>query len=429
MNAARDTRPNIRIAVIGLGYVGLPLAVALARHFTVIGVDASETRIAELRENHDRTGEIDGDVLVGSSLELTDDSAAAAGADIFVIAVPTPVDADKKPDLSALLSATQTVAPLLDAAKQPIIVYESTVYPGVTEDICGPALEAASGLKRGSDFYLGYSPERINPGDREHSIDKIVKVVAGENTEVTDRLAAIYGTITEAGAFKADSIKAAEAAKVIENAQRDINIAFMNEIARVFNPLGLSTWDVLEAAGTKWNFLPFKPGLVGGHCIGVDPYYLSFCAEQLGHDPQVILAGRKINDAMGSWVADQLHERRGGKPGSVLVLGLTFKEDVPDLRNSRVIDVIERLSALGHDVHVHDPLADSDEALAEYGVALETGAPSGSHDIVFAAVPHRSYRDMENSVITSLVTRSGLVADLKGIWRDRDLGDLDRWTL
>ncbi len=425
MNAARDTR----IAVIGLGYVGLPLAVALARHFTVIGVDASATRIEELSANHDRTGEVDDDALKASSLQLAGNPAEAEGADIFVIAVPTPVDADKKPDLTALLSATRTVAPLLDAAKQPVVVYESTVYPGVTEDICGPALEQASGLKRGTDFFLGYSPERINPGDREHSIDKIVKVVAGENAEITDRLATIYGTITEAGAFKAASIKAAEAAKVIENAQRDINIAFMNEIARVFGPLGLSTWDVLEAARTKWNFLPFQPGLVGGHCIGVDPYYLSHCAEQLGYDPQVILAGRKINDAMGRWVADQLHERRGGQPGSVLVLGLTFKEDVPDLRNSRVIDVIEQLQALGHAVHVHDPLADSDEALAEYGVELETGAPVGRHDILFAAVPHESYRDMPDTVIASLVNDGGLVADLKGIWRTRDLGDLSRWAL
>jgi UDP-N-acetyl-D-galactosamine dehydrogenase len=421
--------PDLHIAVIGLGYVGLPLAIALARHFIVIGVDASAMRIEELRAGHDRTGEIDKDTLKASSLQLVDDPAAAAGADVYVIAVPTPVDADKKPDLTALLSATQTVAPLLDAVKQPVIVYESTVYPGVTEDICGPALEQASGLKRGTDFFLGYSPERINPGDRTHSIDKIVKVVAGENPDITDRLAAIYGAITEAGTFKAASIKAAEAAKVIENAQRDINIAFMNEIAKVFGPLGLSTWDVLEAAGTKWNFLPFQPGLVGGHCIGVDPYYLSYCAEQLGHDPQVILAGRKINDTMGVWVADQLHEQRSGRTGSVLVLGLTFKEDVPDLRNSRVIDVIERLRALGHDVHVHDPLADADEAMEEYAITLETGDPAGEYDIVFAAVPHAAYRKMPSNSIVSLAKDGGLVADLKAIWRDRDLGDLERWTL
>ncbi|WP_299326827.1 nucleotide sugar dehydrogenase [Parasphingopyxis sp.] len=425
MNAA----PDLRIAVIGLGYVGLPLAIALAEKFTVLGIDTSASRIAELRDGHDRTGEIDDAVLSGSTLQICAEPNEAAGADIFIVAVPTPVDADKQPDLTALRAATRLVAPLLDAANHPIIVYESTVYPGVTEDICGPALEQESGLTRGSDFFLGYSPERINPGDREHSIDRIVKVVAGENAEVTDRLAGIYGAITEAGAFKAASIKAAEAAKVIENAQRDINIAFMNEIARVFGPLGLSTWDVLEAAQTKWNFLPFTPGLVGGHCIGVDPYYLSHCAEQLGHDPQVILAGRSINDSMGAWVADQLHARRSGEAGTVLVLGLTFKEDVPDLRNSRVIDVIERLKSLGHDVRAHDPLADPDEAEAEYGVALETGAPAGTHDLVFAAVPHRTYREMPDEAIIGLVREAGLIADLKNMWRDRNFGGVDRWTL
>lgn len=420
---------DFRIAVIGLGYVGLPLAIALSRHFPVIGIDASDTRIEELRLHHDRTGEVDTVALKSSTIQLSTDPEDAKGADVFVIAVPTPVDTERKPDLSALLAATDMVGGLLDGAKRPIIVYESTVYPGVTEDICGPTLENASGLKRGEDFFLGYSPERINPGDREHGIDKIVKVVAGENPEITDRLATIYGRITTAGAFKAASIKAAEAAKVIENAQRDINIAFMNEITRVFEPLSLSTWDVLEAAQTKWNFLPFQPGLVGGHCIGVDPYYLAHCAEQLGHDPQVILAGRKINDAMGVWVADRLHERRNGKTGRVLILGLTFKEDVPDLRNSRVIDVIERLIALGHDVHIHDPLADRDEALSEYGVTLNTEMPDEAFDIVFAAVPHHAYQSMTDEAIKALVAKDGMIADLKGIWRERDFGTVDRWTL
>jgi UDP-N-acetyl-D-galactosamine dehydrogenase len=417
------------IAVIGLGYVGLPLAVALARHFSVIGIDASKSRIVELKDGHDRTGEIERDALTSSSLGLSSDASDAAGADIYIVAVPTPVDAENRPDLGALLGATAMVGPLLDAAKQPVVVFESTVYPGVTEDVCGPALEKASGLTRGADFFLGYSPERINPGDREHSIDKIVKVVAGENADVAERLTNIYGRITEGGAYKAASIKVAEAAKVIENAQRDINIAFMNEIARVFAPLGLSTWDVLDAAGTKWNFLPFQPGLVGGHCIGIDPYYLAHCAAELGHDPQVILAGRKINDGMGAWIADQLHAARNGKAGSVLVLGLTFKEDVPDLRNSRVVDVIARLKALGHDVSVHDPLADPAEAQAEYGIALEVDKPSGSHDLVFAAVPHRSYRDMTDDSISALVADGGTIADLKGMWRDRALGGIARWTL
>ncbi len=417
------------IVVIGLGYVGLPLAVALAGQFRVTGLDADATRIAELGDGHDRTNEIESEALKASSMTLTANAGDAAGADIYIVAVPTPVDADNRPDLGALLGATSTVAKLLDPAKKPIIVYESTVYPGVTEDICGPELEKLSGLKRGTDFFIGYSPERINPGDRTHTIDRIVKVVAGENPEITARLAEMYGAITEAGAFPAASIKAAEAAKVIENAQRDINIAFMNEIARVFEPLGLSTWDVLEAAQTKWNFLPFTPGLVGGHCIGVDPYYLSHCAEMLGQDPQVILSGRKINDSMGAWVADRLHDARGRKAGSVLVLGLTFKEDVPDLRNSGVVNVIERLRELGHDVRVHDPLADPGEARREYGLELGNGSVTGEHDIVFAAVSHAAYRQMDAAGIAILVAEGGLVADLKGIWREHDLGDLARWTL
>ena len=282
---------NPRIIVVGLGYVGLPLAIALAKKFDTAGFDADPARTAELRKAHDRTHEVDSDTLRASTLRYLDSADEGKAADIYIVAVPTPVGKNNEPDLGAVLGASRTVAALLDPARKPIVVYESTVYPGVTEDICGPELEKISGLARGKDFFLGYSPERINPGDREHTIDKIVKVVAGENPDVTEKLSAMYGAITEAGAFKAASIKAAEAAKVIENAQRDINIAFMNEIARVFAPLGLSTWDVLKAAGTKWNFLEFTPGLVGGHCIGVDPYYLSYCAEQLGLDPQVILSG------------------------------------------------------------------------------------------------------------------------------------------
>lgn len=417
------------IVVVGLGYVGLPLAIALARHFDVTGFDVDEGRIAELREGHDRTDEVGAEALERSTLKLTVEAPKASGADFYIVAVPTPVDNDNQPQLDGLLAATRTVAELVDPAKRPVIVYESTVYPGVTEDICGPELERAGDLKRGADFFLGYSPERINPGDREHTVDKIVKVVAGENAEVTESLATVYGTITEAGAFKAASIKAAEAAKVIENAQRDINIAFMNEITRVFAPLGLSVWDVLEAAQTKWNFLPFSPGLVGGHCIGVDPYYLAHCAKELGHDPQVILAGRSINDGMGKWVADRLHDKIGEKPGRVLVLGLAFKEDVPDLRNSRVVDVIERLEALGHDVEVHDPLADADEASREYGIALAAELPDERYDIIFAAVPHRPYREMSDEAVLALLKPGGLIADLKGIWRERELAGAERWSL
>ncbi|HEX8258448.1 MAG TPA: nucleotide sugar dehydrogenase, partial [Allosphingosinicella sp.] len=318
---AAATRAAIdeKIVIVGLGYVGLPLAVALARGAAVVGVDIDRSRIEEIQAGVDRTNEVSPEALRASSLEVTSDPAICAGADIFIVTVPTPVDGSSRPDLRPLLGATETVAGLLDPKRRPIIVYESTVYPGVTEDICGPLIEKVSGLKRGTDFFLGYSPERINPGDREHTVDRIVKVIAGENDEVTERLAAIYGAVTSAGVFRAASIRAAEAAKVIENAQRDINIAFMNEITRIFSKLDISIWDVLDAAGTKWNFLKFQPGLVGGHCIGVDPYYLSYRAQQLGKEPVVILAGRSINDGMGSWMADQLHARRG-KAGTALVM-------------------------------------------------------------------------------------------------------------
>jgi len=419
----------MNVVVIGLGYVGLPLAVALARSFKVIGYDVDQSRIEELRRHEDRTAEIDAAELAATSLAFTGDAADCAGADIYVVTVPTPVDRENRPDLRPLLGASDIVARLLDPEKQPIVVFESTVYPGVTEEICGPRIEQLSGLACGRDFFLGYSPERINPGDREHRVEKIVKVIAGQTDAVTERLAELYGAVTEAGVFRAASIKAAEAAKVIENAQRDINIAFMNEITQIFAHLDLSIWDVLAAAGTKWNFLPFEPGLVGGHCIGVDPYYLSYRAEQLGHEPKVILAGRTTNDGMGGWVAERLHEARGGAAGSVLVLGLTFKENVPDLRNSRVIDVIRGLEANGHKVVVHDPLADPGQAKREYGIALDPGALSRAYDLVLAAVPHRAYRALSADAIRGLVREGGCVADLKGIWRGHELGDVERWSL
>lgn len=419
-----------RIVVVGLGYVGLPLAVALAKSFDTVGLDIDAARIAELRDGHDRTREIDRERMLTSALTLTAEPGDCAGADIYIVTVPTPVDADNRPDLRPVMSATRTVGKLIAAGSGAIVVYESTVYPGVTEDECGPELERVSGLKRGTDFFLGYSPERINPGDREHTVDRIVKVVAGEDAATLDRLCAVYGAVTSAGTFRAASIKAAEAAKVIENAQRDINIAFINEITQIFAKLDLSIWDVLAAAGTKWNFLPFTPGLVGGHCIGVDPYYLSARAEQLGHDPRVILAGRSINDGMGRWVADAIHERRNGTAGSVLVMGLTFKEDIPDLRNSKVCDVIKRLEALGHHVTVHDPHADSAEALHEYGISLDSQALDARYDVVFGAVSHAEYRALPDPQIAALVAEGGLVADLKGMWRDRALaGVTNRWSL
>jgi UDP-N-acetyl-D-galactosamine dehydrogenase len=320
------------------------------------------------------------------------------------------------------------VAGLIDRERRPTIVYESTVYPGVTEEICGPEIESISGLIRGRDFRLGYSPERINPGDREHSIDKITKVIAGEDEEVVEQLAYIYGAITSGGVFRAASIKTAEAAKAIENAQRDINIAFMNETAQIFSRIGVSVWDVLAAARTKWNFLGFEPGLVGGHCIGVDPYYLSHLAQQLGHDPQVILAGRQTNDLMGAWIADALHDRRR-KAGTALVLGLTFKENVPDLRNSRSFDLIRRLSWLGHEVEVADPLASAAEIEREHG--LKVTDPNGrSYDLVVGAVAHQEYRELAGERLAALVAPGGTLADLKGMWRDRGLDPaIDRWTL
>ena len=404
----------MRIVVIGLGYVGLPLAVQLAKHFETWGLDINQARISELQSGHDRTDEIDREMLTASTLRLTATSADCPPADAYIVTVPTPIDADNQPDLTPVIGATKMVGTMIKGALQkPVIIYESTVYPGVTEDICGPLLEEVSGLKHRTGFSLGYSPERINPGDREHTVDKIIKVIAGDSPEVTETLAAIYGKVTSGGVFRAASIKAAEAAKVIENAQRDINIAFMNEVTQIFARMNLSIWDVLAAANTKWNFLPFQPGLVGGHCIGVDPYYLSHRAQALGHDPQVILAGRAINDGMGKWIAEQIHTQHDEVPGSVLMLGLTFKENVPDLRNSKVVDVIRNLERLGHHVTVHDPLADADEAVHEYGLALSADALSHRYDIVIGAVAHAHYAQLDPF---AFVKSPGLVADLKRLW-------------
>lgn len=420
-----STQPGV--AVIGLGYVGLPLAVALAKQFPTTGLDIDARRIAELEAGHDRTGEIEPERLAASSLALTSDPAACPPSQFYIVTVPTPIDAHNRPDLSLVEAASRTVGQMLPQARAaglaPVVIYESTVYPGVTEDLCGPILEQASGLVCGQDFFLGYSPERINPGDREHTIDKITKVVSGQTPEVLEQVAALYGAITSGGVFRAASIKAAEAAKVIENAQRDINIAFMNEIAQVFAKLDLSVWDVLEAARTKWNFLPFSPGLVGGHCIGVDPYYLAHRAAVLGHDPQVILAGRSTNDGMAGWVAKQLHALRGGTPGSVLVLGLTFKENVPDLRNSKVADLIEALSWRGHAVTVHDPHADPAEAMHEYGLTLDPAALERTYDLVVLAVAHNEYRALTTADLRQRVAPDGSLADLKGLVAGAD------WTL
>ncbi|MFC3676058.1 nucleotide sugar dehydrogenase [Ferrovibrio xuzhouensis] len=420
------------IAVIGLGYVGLPLAVTLAKHFPVLGFDIDADRVAELRRGEDRTREVAAGDLGATALRFSADAADLAGQAVYIVTVPTPVDSANQPDLGPVRSASCTVGHALRGAagSGAIVVFESTVYPGVTEELCGPIIEQESGLVCGRDFFLGYSPERINPGDKLHTVDRITKVVAGQTPEIADRLAAIYGKVTAGGIHVAPDIKTAEAAKVIENAQRDINIAFVNEIAMIFGKMGISTYDVLEAASTKWNFLEFKPGLVGGHCIGVDPYYLAHRAEELGHPARIILSGRAINDSMSRHIAETVSARL--RPGSrVLVLGLTFKEDVPDLRNSKVADLIGHLTQLGHDVAVHDPLADPDEAQHEYGVMLSPrlDALSG-FDVVVAAVPHRTYRELDDAALGRLLQAGGLVADIKGMWRSRSLpAGLHYWTL
>jgi UDP-N-acetyl-D-glucosamine/UDP-N-acetyl-D-galactosamine dehydrogenase len=424
-----DASAQPTVAVIGLGYVGLPLALALADHFPTIGYDIDADRVDELARGRDRNGEVAAERLSRTPLTRTADAEAARGADVYIVTAPTPVDSANRPDLSPLLQATEAVARLIDPGNPPVIVFESTVYPGVTEEVCGPLIERVSGLKRGAGFFLAYSPERINPGDREHGLERIVKVVSGESPDVTERVAGIYGKITSGGVYRAKSIKTAEAAKVIENAQRDINIAFMNEITQIFGKLGISVLDVLDTAGTKWNFLPFRPGLVGGHCIGVDPYYLSHCAQSLGHLPRVILAGRAINDGMGLWVADTIHSLRNSRTGTVLVMGLTFKPDVPDLRNSKVVDVVRRLTWLGHDVTVHDPLANPSAAAHEHGLRLDEGALERRYDVVLAAVPHRHYRELAPAAVAALAAEGALVADLHGLWREREFpAGVERWV-
>ncbi|HET8612607.1 MAG TPA: nucleotide sugar dehydrogenase [Sphingomonas sp.] len=416
------------IVVVGLGYVGLPLAVALARSFPTTGLDISADRVAELARGEDRTGEVEADRLAASTIGYASDPAVCGPADVYIVTVPTPVDERNRPDLRALIAASEMVGTMLDPARKPLVIFESTVYPGVTEELCVPAMERASGLVWKQDFVVGYSPERINPGDREHTVDRIVKVVAGDSPETTARVAAIYERVTSGGTFRAASIKAAEGAKAIENAQRDINIAFMNEATRIFSKLDVSIWDVLDAARTKWNFLPFQPGLVGGHCIGVDPYYLSHRAIELGHMPEVIPAARRVNDDMGRWIADTLSAKMLGRRLHVLVMGVTFKEDVPDIRNSKVIDLVRRLQYHGHGVTLHDPHADPAEAEAEYGVRIDGEAFTRTYDLVVAAVPHQAYRGMDDAALAALIAPDGLFADVKGAFRARAL-ECPYWTL
>ncbi|MEW5727603.1 MAG: nucleotide sugar dehydrogenase [Pseudomonadota bacterium] len=422
------TQPLPHIAIVGLGYVGLPLAVAIARHFPAVGFDINEGRIAELHQGIDRTGEVEPARLRASTLSLTAQSEDMRGADVFIVTVPTPVTDDNQPDLRPVISACRTVGKVM--AKGAVVVFESTVYPGVTEDICGKELEQASGLVCGRDFFLGYSPERINPGDREHTVDRITKVISGQTEDVVNLLERIYGSVTSGGVFRATSIRVAEASKVIENAQRDINIAFINEITMIFQRLGISVYDVLDASATKWNFLNFKPGLVGGHCIGVDPFYLAQCALDNGHNPEIILAGRRINDGMGPYIAERVDSQLAG-PSRILVLGLTFKENVPDLRNSKVVDVVRALRERGHIVDIHDPYAEPAEALHEYG---ETVIPSldglGGYACAIGAVPHAPYLSFTAESFETLLAEGGLIADVKGMWRGTEVPEGMRlWRL
>ncbi len=405
------------VAVVGLGYVGLPLAVEFGKVFETIGYDLSASKIEHFRRHEDPTGEVSADDFASAKrLHVTDDPAELARADFLVVAVPTPVDIGHKPDFSPLVSASRTCGRHMKRGAT--VVYESTVYPGATEEICIPVLEESSGMKWREDFHVGYSPERINPGDREHTLARIVKVVSGDDAETLERVAELYGTVVQAGVHRASSIKVAEAAKVIENTQRDLNIALVNELALIFDRVGIDTHEVLKAAGTKWNFLPFRPGLVGGHCIGVDPYYLTHKAEMLGYHPQVILAGRRINDGMGAFIAQRTVREMaaagfGIKDSPVIVLGLTFKEDVPDLRNSKVIDVVRELQSYGVKVHVHDAVAEADEAMHEYGVKLEAWDALPKAAAVVVAVSHAQYRELGVEAIAAKLQPGAVFVDVK----------------
>jgi UDP-N-acetyl-D-glucosamine/UDP-N-acetyl-D-galactosamine dehydrogenase len=407
------------ISVIGLGYVGLPVAVAFGKVRRTVGFDINSIRIAELRSGFDRTGEVTSEDLQAADVLLTDSIEDLKRADFHIVAVPTPIDRANQPDLRLMCLASETVGAALKAGD--IVVYESTVYPGVTEEVCLPILERVSGLKGGRDFSVGYSPERINPGDKEHTFTKIRKVVSGQNAETLEIVAQVYSSVVTAGVHRASSIRVAEAAKVIENTQRDLNIALMNELALIFDRLGIDTGEVLAAAGSKWNFLKFSPGLVGGHCIGVDPYYLTHRAEKAGYIPQVILAGRRINDGMGKFIAQRTVKEiiQAGHPvlGSVVtVLGLTFKEDCPDLRNSKVVNIIDELKDYGVEVQVCDPLADPGEALHEYGVTLVPHSEMRPAVAVVAAVAHAPYRLFQAADLIALMGQSPVLVDVKGMY-------------
>jgi len=423
------------IAVVGLGYVGLPLAVAFGKKIDTIGFDIDDKKIERLKKCIDTTGEVEEkDLKEAKFLKFTSDASLLKQAQIIIVAVPTPITQTKLPDLSAIKSATKIVGQNL--SKDSIIVYESTVYPGVTEEICVPILEKESGLRCGKDFFIGYSPERINPGDPEHRLENIVKVVAAQDEKTLNTIAETYELVVKAGTYKAESIKVAEAAKVIENTQRDLNIALMNELAIIFNKLGIDTNAVLKAAGTKWNFLKFTPGLVGGHCIGVDPYYLTYKAQQIGYHPEVILAGRRINDYMGRYIAERtvkelIHARIQVESARVIILGFTFKENCPDIRNTRVVDIIDELHEYGIEPLVHDPIADPDEAKQIYGIRLLKELPSFV-DAAIIAVKHNEYIIQGPEMIKRILAPDkAVVIDVKAIFRkeDFDSKNIRYWRL
>ncbi|GAA4282076.1 nucleotide sugar dehydrogenase [Gaetbulibacter aestuarii] len=424
---------TIKIAVIGLGYVGLPLARLFATKYEVVGFDINEKRIAALSEGHDDTLEVTKEDLLGvlkqenqSGLGLfcSSNIEDIADCNYYIVTVPTPIDKNNRPDLNPLYKSSETVGKVLK--KGDIVIYESTVYPGVTEEECVPVLERMSGLTFNEDFYAGYSPERINPGDKLHTVDKILKVTAGSTPEIGEKVNALYASVITAGTHLAPSIKVAEAAKVIENSQRDINIAFVNELAKIFNILNIDTHAVLEAAGTKWNFLPFKPGLVGGHCIGVDPYYLAQKAQEVGYHPEIILAGRRVNDTMGHYVASEIvklmvQNNIHIKGAKVLVLGITFKENCPDVRNTKVVDVIKELKAYGTDICIYDPWANPEEVKHEYNLDTVKEAPQNIFDTIVLTVAHQTYLDMD---LKSLLKTDGILYDVKGVLKENVNGRL-----
>ncbi len=413
------------IAVIGLGYVGLPLAVEFGKKFKTYGFDLSTQKVAAYQRHVDPTGEVSSDDLRSATqLECSTDPKVIGHADFIIVAVPTPVDDAHQPDFTPLVKSSESVGKHIKRGA--IVVYESTVYPGATEEVCIPIIEAQSGLKWKKDFFVGYSPERINPGDKERTLTKIMKIVSGDTPQTLAKVSEIYGTVITAGVYPASSIKVAEAAKVIENTQRDLNIALMNELSLIFHRIGIDTLEVLKAAGTKWNFLPFRPGLVGGHCIGVDPYYLTHKAEMLGYTPQVILAGRRINDGMGKYVAEQTIKQMisadlSVKGANVIVLGMTFKENCPDVRNSKVIDVVRELKSFGVNVFIHDPVADSSECEHEYGVRLTKWADLPKANAIVAAVSHKEYSAMGVSRITERLVRGGVFADVKSFYASEQI--------